>query len=198
MTKKIFSENPSLDNNAFLNWRFTEEDDIENFISMSNSFFDSSIFLLKLCLKDNIDSKADGLIFPILYNLNHAIELKLKALIRILNQSIGVNNIPKNTHNIKQLYHNSFELIKTTNFNISIKSFKENTKILYNYINEISENEMISFTRYPLSNKAEKAHYIISKQNITIDIKQLHEIATKIKDELNNFVDYNLFIQLTI
>ena len=58
MTKKIFSENPTLDNNAFLNWRFTEENDIENFIGMSNSFFDSSIFLLELCLNDNIDSKA--------------------------------------------------------------------------------------------------------------------------------------------
>lgn len=197
MTKKIFSKNPSLDNNAFLNWRFTEEDDIENFIAMSNNFFDSSIFLLELCLKDNIDSKADGLIFPILYNLNHAIELKLKALIGILNQSIDVNNIPKHTHNIKQLYHNSFELIKTTKFNISIKSFQENTKILSNYINDISENEMISFTRYPLSNKAEKAHYILSKENIIIDIKHLHETATKIKNELNEIVDYNLFLILT-
>ena len=47
---------------------------------MANAYYECTIELIDRCLKDNLDKKLDTWIFPILYNISHSIELKLKVI----------------------------------------------------------------------------------------------------------------------
>ena len=83
--KPIFSRNIDFTKIAFLNWRIDDGDDIRNMLNLAEGYLDSSLELAKVCLNDNEDKKADILIFPILSNANHGIELFLKSINWIYN-----------------------------------------------------------------------------------------------------------------
>jgi hypothetical protein len=99
----IFSRNVDIDKIAFLSWRF-DEGDIRSVLNLAEGFMMSGIELAEYCLVDNAHKKADILIFPILNNTNHSIELYLKGLIWIFNTILDNNLKIEKGHNIKQLY----------------------------------------------------------------------------------------------
>ncbi len=82
----IFSRNINIDKIAFLNWRISQNSDIRNLLNLADGFLISAIELAKHCLENNEDKRADILIFPILTNANHGIELYLKSLNWTLNE----------------------------------------------------------------------------------------------------------------
>jgi hypothetical protein len=75
--KPIFTGNSDYRKSAFINWRTAKDVDIQNLIVLAEGFLSSSIELAKTALTNNSDKKADMLIFPILTNANHGIELYL-------------------------------------------------------------------------------------------------------------------------
>ena len=90
----IFSRNDNFRKIAFLNWRMDSEK-TQNNKNMAEGYVKSAVILIKECLSDNQDKKADIIIFPILTCLNHGIELYLKTFIDILNRLLknDTNNV---------------------------------------------------------------------------------------------------------
>jgi hypothetical protein len=78
--KPIFERNKDYIKSAFLNWRVNDGDHIGNMLAIADGFLESSIQLGNLCLQNNNDKKADMLIFPMLTNANHGIELVIFML----------------------------------------------------------------------------------------------------------------------
>lgn len=61
--------------------------------------------LAEQCLKDNSDKKADVLIFPMLFSVNHAIELYEKSIYWSLNILLENKSIFKENHNIRGIWY---------------------------------------------------------------------------------------------
>ncbi|RZK15154.1 MAG: hypothetical protein EOO43_15450 [Flavobacterium sp.] len=73
-------------------------------LNIADGFMRSAIELSKYALSNNEDKAADILIFPILTNANHGIELYLKALTWMLNKKMGEETRIEGAHNIHQIY----------------------------------------------------------------------------------------------
>lgn len=107
-------------------------------LTIADGFMKSSVMLAKQALVDNRDKKADILIFPILFNANHAIELYLKAIGWTLNILLRNGKKVEGNHDIQQIFNvvksrvNEYETDK-----IRIKTFKELISNLENYIKEL-------------------------------------------------------------
>ncbi|WP_010024520.1 hypothetical protein [Sporolactobacillus inulinus] len=101
--KDIFSYNSDIDKNAYINWRTERFDPIHNMMTLADGFMDASLILAEQCLKDNRDKKADIIIYPILFNANHSIELYLKAIMWILNLILKNDKRVEGQHDIKQI-----------------------------------------------------------------------------------------------
>src|SRR5688572_19561245 len=102
--KDIFSYNKDIEKNAYMNWRTQRFDHIHNMIVIAEGFSISALLLVKEILKDNRDKKADNLIFPILFNANHSIEVYLKAICWTQNQLLDKNDTFDGNHNLQGLF----------------------------------------------------------------------------------------------
>src|SRR5699024_7205560 len=104
--KDIFSYNKDIEKNAYMNWRTQRFDQIQNMIVIAEGFRDSSLLLVEQILKDNTDKKADNLIFPILFNANHSIEVYLKAINWTQNKLLNKDDTFAKTHDLVILFRN--------------------------------------------------------------------------------------------
>ena len=189
----IFKENEDYYKSAFLNWRVSKNEDIKNLLALAESFLDSSIELIKSCLKDNSDKKADGLIFAILTNANHGIELYLKAMIWTFNSLIGNNKKFDGGHNIKQLLQTLQCRIKEHKGQKKLIFFNETNKDLIEYINELFkliDGSHMDFSRYPISTKGENHFYVDSLDNVAIDLENVLLKFSNIKESLDERASY--------
>ena len=201
---EIFKGNPiTFEKTAFLNWRIYRNDEIGNILSLAEGFLFSSINLLKLCISNNRDNKADVLIFPILTNMNHGIELYLKALIWTINKlKKSEEKFPK-THNLKTLMNESLKRIKEIEGDNSFKYFSQSTAELQSYISELYEkintdgkSDNIDFSRYPITTKFKNQFYVAKKENVEIDLVHLLTVTKKILDSLDDRVGYFYYYKL--
>ena len=104
--ESFFRANRDIRKNAYLNWRMVRQGDWgSEFLVLAEGYFNSAYHLLDICLKDNADKKADIIIFPILFNIVHGIELSLKAINCYLNMILKdwYEQKIEGGHNIKQL-----------------------------------------------------------------------------------------------
>jgi hypothetical protein len=196
----IFSRNIDFTKIAFLNWRIQNGEDIRNMLNLAEGYLDSSIALAKHCLADNEDKKADILIFPILTNANHGIELYLKAMTWTLNKLLNVEKKIEGGHNIKQILQTVRSKIKLYNGDLSLKEFNSSTKELENYINELFEkveatpkDDKMDFSRYPISNDYDNHFYVNVIGNVEIDLENFvlrFEIIKENLDIMTSFLFY--------
>lgn len=202
-SSKVFQGNPDFNKSAFLNWRVDKNDPIGNLISIGQGFIKSSKFTLELCIKDNHEKIGDELIFPILTNLNHGIELYFKALIWTLNliQS-NEEKFPK-THNLYHLMNKSLESIEAVDGKETLENFTSASASLLDYINEINEtiktnskSDNNDFSRYPFSIKFENHFYLNTYENVEIDMINLLEIISNIEAILDDRVNYFYYHRL--
>lgn len=201
--KTIFQGNDDYTKSAFLNWRTSNREDIGNFLVLADGFISSSIQLCKTCLADNIDKKADNLIFPILHNANHGIELYLKSMIWTLNKLIGGELKIEGNHNIQQMFLTVRSKIKSYKDNEWVKHFDQENKVLEEYINELftlisgyGKGDNMEFSRYPITNKYENHFYLERLDNLEIDLENLQIQLTKIKDTLDESASYFFYQEL--
>jgi hypothetical protein len=201
--RKVFQGNPDFNKSAFVNWRVDKDDPIGNLISMGQGFIKSSKFTLELCIKDNSDKIGDELIFPILTNLNHGIELYLKALIWTLNNIQSNESIFPKTHNLYNLMIHSLERIEDLDGKEALEEFTQTSITLLDYIKEINEtiktdsnSGNLDFSRYPFSRKLENHFYLNTYQNVEIDMPNLLEIINKIETILDDRVNYFYYHRL--
>ncbi|WHZ60087.1 hypothetical protein [Metabacillus hrfriensis] len=206
--KDIFSYNADINKTAYLNWRTKGHDHIRNMIVLADGFMSSAILLTKLVLQDNRDKTADVVIYPILFNANHGIEVYLKAISWSLNNLLHNKGKPFSTHhnlmdlfaNVKSLvnqYENNTEKLKT--FNSWIEPLEEYLKELYSKIEKVSDQGKrvynIDFSRYTLDIKNEPQFYITELNNVVVDLENFIVVFQKIHQNLDNFAEH--YLELT-
>lgn len=198
----IFSPNPDFNKSAFMNWHFDSSSDILHLLNLGEGYMDAAIALANYSLIDNQDKKADILIFPILMNVNHGIELYLKGLIWILNKLLDTEGRFEGKHNIKQIYDTARGKIKQYG-KPSIKTFNSSTKGLKLYLDELyqkanagSKNDKMDFSRYPVSNNYDDHFYVRTYANIEIDLENFVSRFTEIKTSLEAVTDYLYYQEL--
>lgn len=185
-SENIFRYNSSIKRTAYLNWRINDfYPEWRQLITMGNSYLDASVNLLILILKEgNIHNQADSLIFPVLFDAIHGIEIYLKGLIQGLQRVNQEDNpsIPWG-HNIRKLS----EDIKKYSFIFSEKylnkkmgkEFNKVSALIGELIDNIyTETNDMTFPRYPSAAKKRENiphFYVKEKKNITIDLELLFE-----------------------
>jgi len=172
--KDIFSYNTDIEKNAYMNWRTNRFDHIHNMIVVAEGFKDSALLLVKEILKDNRGKKADNLIFPILFNANHSIEVYLKAICWMQNQLLEKSDTFDGNHNLKGLFTKVVALENELNKSNDKALFYNMLSNLKAYIDElygriertVKDNKGkdktihdISFCRYTLNNDLEPQFY---------------------------------------
>ena len=102
---KFYKEND--DNfylNAILNYRLDQNDEKINLSVMADGFFKASLILIRECIeKDTLNDK-DVVIFPMIFCLNHGIELYEKSIIYYLNDILDNKDTFKRGHDIYYLW----------------------------------------------------------------------------------------------
>ncbi|WP_299244136.1 hypothetical protein [uncultured Aquimarina sp.] len=189
---------------AFLNWR-TDGEDIGNLLVLADGFLSSSILLIKKCLKKNRDKKADKIIFPVLYNANHGIELYLKALTWKLNKLLGNGKKIEGSHDIKQIFSVVKARIIQFGTDNRAKNFKELTKELdfyitelYNKLEEGKGKKNLDFSRYPISSDYMKHFYAREWKNIEIDLVNLLGIYQRIYHNMEDLTAYYYYEEFNL
>jgi len=199
----IFSRNIDIDKIAFLNWRIKENNDILNLLNLADGFLLSSIELARHCLADNEHKIADILIFPILANANHGIELYLKAINWTLNEIMNSDLRIEGKHNIKQIFETVRAKVKIYNGQITTKGFNDATKELWAYITELfdkvnatTKDDRMDFPRYPFSNSYENHFYVSAIGNVEIDLENFVSRFEIIRENLENLSDFLYYQEL--
>lgn len=182
-----------------MNWRIDKDSDIINMWNIANGFMLASIELATQCLIDNSSKRADILIFPILNNANHSIELYLKGILWTLNKIMNNNLKLEGGHNIRQIFLTVRSRIKNYKGQLSLKSFDssmENLNLyleeLFSKINSNPKDDKMDFSRYPF-NKSYTDHFYITRENVEVDLEnfilrfkliheKLEEVATFLYD----------------
>lgn len=200
--KDIFSYNIDINKTAFMNWRTEHHQPIQNMNVIADGYFESAILLAKDCLKDNSDRKADVLIFPILFSVNHAIELYEKSICWSLNILLGYKLKFKQNHDIRGIWLTIKEKIKEFGFGYGHEEVEFNRMIveLEAYLDELSKIIMsknindayqnIDFSRYPINNHDEYHFYLKTYENVVVDLENFISIFEKIRDSLSRLADY--------
>lgn len=208
--KKIFTSNNDINKTAYMNWRM-DNYDIENMIIMAEGYIDSAIIIIDdIVNSGNKFKKADNLIFPILFNANHGIELYLKATIWALNILLDDNHKIEGKHNIKQIFENlksKVNIFEKENKQKRVE-FKKMTKNLERYLKEIEEKvdinvdgkyrDNMDFPRYPFNVAYINHFYVGSYENISVDLENLRERLKEIKYSLANISKSYFYDSLVI
>lgn len=209
MMKEIFSYNGDIEKNAYMNWRTQRYDHIHNMIVVAQGFSDSALLLVNTILKDNSDKKADNLIFPILFNANHSIEVYLKAICWTQNQLLDKNDTFDGNHNLEGLLKKVVDLENELNSSNDITVFYEMLSKLKAYIYELygkiertvqdkkGNNKIIhdiTFCRYSLNNDLEPQFYINTFENVVVDLENFLTVFKGIFDNLSSLSTHYLYL----
>lgn len=199
----IFSPNRDIEKTAILNWRMASKEDIRNLLELTEGFLASAIEIAKSCLQDNTHKKADILIFPMLANANHGLELYGKALIWTLNKLSGSDNKIEGKHNIDQIFQTVKAKIKSYSGRLTINAFNTDTLNLYEHIKELfakigatPAKHKMDFSRYPFSDKYEDHFYIGQVGNIEIDLENFVTRFEDIRLTLDNISSFLYYQEL--
>lgn len=194
--KPIFSRNEDIDKMSFMNWRMQDDSTIRHFLNMGDGYLRSSLILAKQCLICNSDKKADILIFPILANANHGIELYLKAITLMLNQLLGVASKIEGRHNIVQIYKMLKSKLRALSGIQELRYFEKGMEELENYLDELhvkieatSKNDKMDFSRYPISNANENHFYVDRMGNVEVDLENFIKRFEIINDKLSQVAE---------
>lgn len=201
--KPIFSGNSDFEKSAFVNWRTSKQEDIQNMLVLAEGFLSSAIELAKASLADNSDKKADMLIFPILTNANHGIELYLKSLVWTLNKLLNSQYKIEGKHNIKQILETAKAKIKEYKDQDTLNCFNQQTEDLQNYIDELfakiqatPQKDKMDFSRYPFEEKYSNHFYVDEIGNIEVDLENFVLRFEKIFKTLDERVSYFFYQEL--
>lgn len=176
--KPIFSANPDIKKNAYMNWRMSKWDFPHDFKVIGEGFKDAAKILMYSALEDNRMKQADSLIFPISYTINHSIEMYLKAILKLLQILYPNDSVKIFGHDIKKLFNNmksQIEVIEesTDGLDDVLENLESFIDELYSYIVNESRPSQIEYARYPVDPRNNPFFYIVTTENIVVDIENL-------------------------
>lgn len=168
----IFRYNSSIKSTAYLNWRVNDfYSEWRQLITMGYAYLDASVNLLILILKEgNKYNQADSLIFPILFDAIHGIELYLKGLISGLQQATPVEN-PASPwgHDIRKLSEDIKKHLLMFSEKYLNEKMRKEFKRVSTLVGELIENiytetDDMTFPRYPSRMKKKTFHIFMLKR----------------------------------
>lgn len=181
----IFQYNRDINKTAYMNWRTGFADgNRKQFIIIGEAFFTSAYHLIKECLDDNSDKKADSWIFPILFNVIHGTELYLKAINSVLSAILGKKRgITEGGHDLKALCATARKLVieyKNLNKNNTTEQMFVAIKVVERFIDNIyAKTNDMTFARYPMDKDKNGHFYIQNLENEVVDLVLLqNQIST--------------------
>lgn len=201
--KKVFSSNPDVYKNAYMNWRTDKHQPIHNLNALAEGYFENAEISIKACLSDNHDHKADGLIFPILFSINHAIELYEKSIFWSLNLLLGEDYTKPfpDHHYIREIWYEVKRKIKKFGFGYGREEsdFLKMISPLEKYLDEVYRNIMtanfddahhnIDFSRFPASRDLRNHFYVNRHDNVVVDLENLLEWCVVLNDCLSSLAE---------
>ncbi|WP_017212376.1 hypothetical protein [Clostridium beijerinckii] len=202
--KDVFSYNTDINKTAYMNWRTNKHDYINNMINVADGFMKSSLILGKEIVNDNYGKRADVIIFPILFNANHAIELYLKAITWTLNVLLKNNKKIEGNHNINQMFNNMKSRVMEFETDKDRKAeFKKLTQNLSCYLDELKTTindkeskkgqDNMDFARYPFDNKYINHFYVDTYDNVAVDLENFINRFTEIGNNLSSIAQHYLY-----
>lgn len=198
--------NENVNKNSYLNWRLNRNEPIQNMVVMAEGYLTSVIVNANSCLENTFEKNADILIFPMLFSLNHGIELYAKAICWSLNILLDNKNKYNKNHDIRNIWFTVKKKIRDFGFNEERPedSFEEIAQNLESYLNELANylkkddiNHYyfnIDFSRYPLNNHDENHFYVNQPGNVTVDLEALIEFATQVNEDLRSLAEYYYYL----
>ena len=208
--KPIFSNNADIEKTAYLNWRTNHRMYLHNLGVLAEGYLNASIYLAEVALDDNDDKKADSIIFPILFNANHAIELYLKEILWCQYILLEKKQKIEGGHDLRQLFNSVSNrmddvLQKYDFLTENKKGYNSLMKNLKSYIDELYDklmlsdqkgdpNSKMSFSRYPFSKDYQEYFYVKELQNVVVDLENFIYRFREIGDNLDRLAGffYNL------
>ena len=199
---KVFKHNAEIKKTAYMNWRIDQNQKIHNMLVIADGYTKAAMLLLDDCIKDNCDKKADIVIFPILFSVNHAIELYLKGTNWALNNLLENDEKFCGGHDIRQIWNTVKGLVKKFERDVQRKQkFKEFTKELEEYINELYANidkadtapkkmKNMDFSRYPMNSNNINHFFIETFENVVVDLESLKMKFEIIINDLSCLAEY--------
>ena len=209
--KKVFNYNSDVEKTAYLNWRTNMHEPIQNMNVLAEGYFQSALLLAKECLNNNDDKKADILIFPMLFAVNHGIELYEKSIYWSMNILLGYNSRYNDNHNIRGIWYAVKEKITQYGFGYG-RTESEFNKMIINlelYLDELSITikrderpideayHNIDFSRYPMNNRDEYHFYLKTFDNVVVDLENFIEVFDDIFNCLHALAEtyYGLVVE---
>lgn len=206
---------------AFLNWCFDEGIDRGDYIQkihanfqMGNTYLSNAVLTLyTIIYVKNSRSIADALIFPVLYDIGHSLELLLKSGILASSYLAKNKKSIKNTHDIKKLK----EELKESLSNLGMNKAKEDAFEALDHLSDelVKVNAHFDFARYAFKTSGDYQFYnapkgkreqwqrdtmekTVSKSivpNTCVDIDALYKVLCGI---INNFRELIYYLNLCI
>lgn len=182
----IFSYNKDLKKNAYLNWRTQSGEDFTNFQVLGDGYLMSSEILIKDCIENNIDNRADVVIFPILHGAIHGIEVYFKSIHNLIAIWLKDEVKYRGGHNINQLYFEVYKILERLNKDHSelfdYTQFKSDLSVIKEFIDDIySKTPETEFVRYPMSKKRMDFFYVDSYENVVVNLELLLSKVSRIR-----------------
>lgn len=195
MSEALFSYNPDVGKNAYMNWRTDSKDQTHNLYVLASDFAEGAETMINAILSDNKDKKADALIMPILYSIDQSIELYIKAIIRLLEELSGGSISKYKHHDIAMLKDSLVGKIKEKQ--TTTKGLEKHLKPVSDFIDELyskikckdgngKDVIKIDFARYPFDIEGNPHFYIEEPGNVVIDIENLSSKFEEIRNCLES------------
>ena len=203
MTKKVFSYNEDIAKCAFMNWRVNNHEPIQNMNVLAEGYFESALLLAKSCLEDNRDKRADTIVFPMLFAVNHGIELYVKSICWSMNILLGYKGSYTENHDIRGIWYTAKQKIREFGFGYGREETEFNSMIinLEKYLDELSNTirmnanindayHNIDFSRYPINNRKDYHFYLNRYDNVVIDLENFVILFEDIYECLHRLSGY--------
>lgn len=194
---KVFDYNADINKTAYMNWRVQQHQPLHNMLVIADGYSQSVILQIDACLADNHDKKADVVIFPVLFSMNHAIEVYLKVINWSLNILLEKDDKYCGGHDIRQIWNTVKSLVNVFEEEKDRKiQFKGMTEKLEEYIAELYQHidgninahkkmKNMDFSRYPFNTDYHYHFYIETFENVVVDLEYLKELFEEISCNLS-------------
>lgn len=158
---------------AYLTWRMHDDNIDFAYKEMGEGYFVSSIILLENCLEDNRDRKGDSIVFPILFNIEQAVELYLKAMIKLVQRNGENLCINTNGHNIASKLQSFMDRFHSKDPAKAAIAF-ENYDIVSAFLSYLFEyTDDCTFARFPDSKNATPHFFVNQSKQVIVDMSEL-------------------------
>lgn len=155
-------------NFAYLNWLVGHEKKALNFKQFGENYLVGCLSMLDVVLKDNSHRLGDRVIYPIIFDAIHGIELYLKAFLFEMKYD---DEAKIWGHSVKRL----LSLVQETSNNEKYFSLvNPDMRYVELFLDEIFKySDDTTFARYPNDRSGYEQFFVNSKNNIIIDMKIL-------------------------